>query len=311
VLQVSLGSTDAAALPNLGRWVLAVQSGLRDAALDPTALPADLAIENSVTPTAALASAMSLFFSSSTPSAPAEDKVAKPSSGGEGKKKVDKNDKKKGKEAEVASASASASASKADKKKTADKKAPTDKKGASTDKKGASTEEAAPIAECDFRIGKIVKCWRHPDADKLFCEEIDCGDEGGPRQIASGLVGFYSDPSELEGKFVVVAANLKPRPLVGFTSHGMVLCASSEGKGDVKILEPPAGAVPGERVSFQGHEAPPAAPSRMAKKKILEAVLPGLKVSDTLEATFEGIPFMTSAGPVKVSDSKFAGCNIG
>jgi len=50
--------------------------------------------------------------------------------------------------------------------------------------------------------------WVHPDADKLYCEEIDCGEEGGPRQIASGLRLHYSE-EEMLGKRVLVVANLK------------------------------------------------------------------------------------------------------
>ena len=52
--------------------------------------------------------------------------------------------------------------------------------------------------------------WAHPEADKLYCEEIDCGEEGGPRQIASGLRMHYSE-EEMLGKRVLVVANLKVR----------------------------------------------------------------------------------------------------
>jgi tRNA-binding EMAP/Myf-like protein len=38
----------------------------------------------------------------------------------------------------------------------------------------------------DIRVGKITKVWKHPDSDKLWCEEIDIGG-GEIRQIASGL----------------------------------------------------------------------------------------------------------------------------
>ena len=44
-------------------------------------------------------------------------------------------------------------------------------------------------------VGKIVKIEKHPDADKLICEEIDLG-EGQPRKIASGLMQFYK-PEEI------------------------------------------------------------------------------------------------------------------
>ena len=39
----------------------------------------------------------------------------------------------------------------------------------------------------------------HPESEKLWCEEIDVGEEA-PRQIASGLRQFYANASDLEGK---------------------------------------------------------------------------------------------------------------
>ena len=29
----------------------------------------------------------------------------------------------------------------------------------------------------DIRVGEIVKVWNHPDAERLFCEEINVGEE--------------------------------------------------------------------------------------------------------------------------------------
>ena len=56
----------------------------------------------------------------------------------------------------------------------------------------------------DIRIGKIVKCWNHPESTKLLCEEVDVGDaDGTVRTIASGLREYYT-AEEMVGKFVVV-----------------------------------------------------------------------------------------------------------
>ncbi len=68
-----------------------------------------------------------------------------------------------------------------------------------------------------------MKVWHHPDADKLFCEEIDVGEES-PRQIASGLRQHYS-LEEMQDRKVLVVCNLKPAKIVGFESNGMVLAA--------------------------------------------------------------------------------------
>jgi tRNA-binding EMAP/Myf-like protein len=37
----------------------------------------------------------------------------------------------------------------------------------------------------DIRVGQSPKSGEHPEADKLYCEEIDVGEDG-TRQIASG-----------------------------------------------------------------------------------------------------------------------------
>lgn len=47
--------------------------------------------------------------------------------------------------------------------------------------------EAAEVL--DIRVGKVVKAWRHPEADSLFVEEVDLG-EPEPRTICSGLVNY-------------------------------------------------------------------------------------------------------------------------
>jgi len=38
-------------------------------------------------------------------------------------------------------------------------------------------------------VGRVVKAWRHPEADTLYVEEVDVG-EAEPRTICSGLVNF-------------------------------------------------------------------------------------------------------------------------
>lgn len=162
--------------------------------------------------------------------------------------------------------------------------------------------EGSPLSQCDFRVGKMVEVWKHPGADKLYCEKIDVGDATGPREIASGLVPHFT-LEEMQNRLVVVITNLKPRPLAGFMSNGMVLCATGD-DGKVEFIEPPAGATPGERITFEGHVGPAAEPNRMAKKKIFEAVAPKLFVNDNLIATWDNIPFMTSAGPCTAKSAK-------
>jgi methionine--tRNA ligase beta chain len=124
------------------------------------------------------------------------------------------------------------------------------------DEKVSNTTNDIDISKLDIRVGVIKKAWLHEEADKLFCEEIDIGEEGGPRMIASGLRAYY-DLDDLVGQRVLVLSNLKERKLVGFPSHGMVLCASSEDGSKVEFIEPPVDAQIGERIMVDGFVGEP------------------------------------------------------
>eukprot|EP00581_Thalassiosira_minuscula_P030788 CAMPEP_0183769240 /NCGR_PEP_ID=MMETSP0739-20130205/20893_1 /TAXON_ID=385413 /ORGANISM="Thalassiosira miniscula, Strain CCMP1093" /LENGTH=237 /DNA_ID=CAMNT_0026008787 /DNA_START=17 /DNA_END=730 /DNA_ORIENTATION=+ len=181
-----------------------------------------------------------------------------------------------------------------------------DKKQKKKQAKGNNAAKKAPaaadpnlpdICKLEFKVGLITKVWVHPKADKLYCEEIDVGEEGGPRQIASGLRHHYSE-EEMLGKRVLVVANLKAKNLVGFKSHGMVLCAANDEK--VEFVEPPEGAPLGEVVTFEG--LPPPAPvsgAQVEKKKIFQLCMEGMKTNDDCVGTWNGHVFMTTAGPCK------------
>ncbi|CAK9097050.1 unnamed protein product [Durusdinium trenchii] len=65
------------------------------------------------------------------------------------------------------------------------------------------------FSRLDIKIGKITKVWPHESSDKLYCEEIDLGEDK-PRQIASGLRAHLKQ-EEMQDQLVVVLANLKPR----------------------------------------------------------------------------------------------------
>jgi len=159
--------------------------------------------------------------------------------------------------------------------------------------------DGPPITALDIRVGRITKVWEHEEADKLYCEEIDVGEEE-PRQIASGLRP-YLKPEDLEGRMVLVLCNLKARKLVGFPSHGMVLCASNADHTDVRLVNPPIDAKIGERVTvpdfdFEGEEGAPYAENKIGKKKIVEKLAPYLTTNKYGSPEFLGRPFLTSAG---------------
>ena len=113
-------------------------------------------------------------------------------------------------------------------------------------KSNVEEEKPLDVSRLDLRVGRIVNAKRHPDADSLYVEEIDVGEEK-PRTIISGLVRFVPI-EEMQNRMVIVLCNLKPVKMRGILSEGMVMCASSPEL--VEILAPPDGSQPGDRVVF-------------------------------------------------------------
>ena len=100
----------------------------------------------------------------------------------------------------------------------------------------------------DIRVGRVIKAWRHEEADSLYVEQMDVG-EAEPRMICSGLVK-YIPLDHLQQRNVVVLANLKPRNMRGVKSNGMLMAASDASHENVELLHPPDGSIPGERIWF-------------------------------------------------------------
>lgn len=96
-----------------------------------------------------------------------------------------------------------------------------------------------------LRIGRVVECTEHANANKLLVLKVDLGN-GEIRQIVSGIKTWYT-PAQMVGKSVVVVANLQPAVLRGVESNGMLLATSS---GDqVIVVSPEKDAAPGSKVS--------------------------------------------------------------
>ncbi len=148
-------------------------------------------------------------------------------------------------------------------------------------------------------MGKITKVWNHPSADKLFCEQIDVGEETGPREIASGLRDYYS-LEEMQDRLVLVVCNLKAAKIVEFMSNGMVLAAKSD-DGKAELITPPEGSQIGERVFIEGVEGEAYTSSQTKKKKTWGNVAKDLKTDGDGVATWQGQSIQTSAGPCKVA----------
>lgn len=198
---------------------------------------------------------------------------------------------------------ASPAAKQSDEAKPPKEKKPKKEKPAAEPKPGAGGAVEEPpidVGRLDMRVGKIVEVSRHPDADSLYLEKIDCG-EPAPRTVISGLVKFIPI-EEMKDRYCVVLCNLKPAKMRGILSEAMVMCASSPEK--VEILAPPEGSVPGDLVHVEGYPRVPDAVMN-PKKKIFETVAPDLHTNGELLACYKDKSFVVPGkGPVKAQTLK-------
>jgi methionyl-tRNA synthetase len=108
------------------------------------------------------------------------------------------------------------------------------------------------FAKLEIKIGTIVSVEIVPDADKLLKLSVEVGemaDDGitpRPRQIISGIRGFFGDPQDLVGKQCPFLTNLEPRVIRGFESDGMILAASND--NEFALLVPHVAIKPGTRI---------------------------------------------------------------
>ena len=98
---------------------------------------------------------------------------------------------------------------------------------------GTTYLEFDTFMKVDLRVGKITSVEDHPNADRLYVVTIDDGSDK-ERTICAGLKAFYA-PEQMMGKSVVFVANLKPRPLRGVVSEGMML-AADDGNDNVRLI---------------------------------------------------------------------------
>jgi methionine--tRNA ligase beta chain len=86
--------------------------------------------------------------------------------------------------------------------------------------------------QLDLRTAKIQKVENIEGKDKLYKIQIDLGTE--QRQIVAGLKESYS-AEELEGKNIVVVANLEKVNIAGIESQAMLLAAKNE-EGKYRVV---------------------------------------------------------------------------
>nr|KAH9891619.1 hypothetical protein C8Q73DRAFT_801198 [Cubamyces lactineus] len=183
------------------------------------------------------------------------------------------------------------------------------------DKKKAEDAGEPVPSMIDLRVGRIVDIKKHPDADGLYVEQIDFAEETGPRTVVSGLV-HYIPIEEMRDKILVGVCNLKPANMRGVKSFAMVLCAThKDGKeAGIELVQPPAGAKPGDRVYFEGFESNEPLSQLNPKKKIFETIQPGFTTLETHEAAWVN-PATGSVHKIRTKDGaciapKFVGASL-
>lgn len=103
------------------------------------------------------------------------------------------------------------------------------------------------FAKLDLRVAKVLKCEAVPESNKLLKFQLDLGFE--TRQVFSGIKSAYNKPEELEGRFVIVVANLAPRKMKFGVSEGMILTAANADDSVLALLSADAQATAGMKVS--------------------------------------------------------------
>ena len=104
------------------------------------------------------------------------------------------------------------------------------------------------FAKLDLRVARIAQAQHVEGADKLLQLTLDLGEATGNLQknVFAGIKSAYS-PEQLEGKLVVMVANLAARKMRFGLSEGMVLAASGTDSG-LFLIHPDQGAQAGMRV---------------------------------------------------------------
>ncbi|MBC61841.1 MAG: methionine--tRNA ligase [Zetaproteobacteria bacterium] len=102
------------------------------------------------------------------------------------------------------------------------------------------------FSKVDLRVAKVIKAEQVEGADKLLKVLLDVG-ELGERTVFAGIKEAYA-PEQLEGKFVALVANLKPRKMKFGVSEGMIMASGPGGK-DVHLVSFDSGVKAGMKIN--------------------------------------------------------------
>ncbi|OGG76411.1 hypothetical protein A2950_00940 [Candidatus Kaiserbacteria bacterium RIFCSPLOWO2_01_FULL_55_19] len=103
------------------------------------------------------------------------------------------------------------------------------------------------FSKIEVKVGTVKSAERVPETDKLLKLTVDFNEvspENGEkvlRQIASGIVGYVSEPESLVGRQFAFVTNLEPRMIRGLESNGMLFAV---GAGETFAFLTPDRAVP-------------------------------------------------------------------
>uniref|UniRef100_A0A158QR62 Methionine--tRNA ligase, cytoplasmic n=1 Tax=Haemonchus placei TaxID=6290 RepID=A0A158QR62_HAEPC len=150
---------------------------------------------------------------------------------------------------------------------------------------GATVDDQIDVGRLDLRVGRIVKCEKHPDADALYVEQIDVG-ESAPRTVVSGLVRHVP----------LDQANAKP-PCRGIILGNIVASGRNNPSSQ-----------PGTPVKCPPYVHRPDAQLN-PKKKIWETVAEDLKVSAEGYAVWKDCPLLVG-GSTKMTAPTLRGVFI-
>ncbi|XP_076842353.1 aminoacyl tRNA synthase complex-interacting multifunctional protein 1-like [Brachyhypopomus gauderio] len=142
------------------------------------------------------------------------------------------------------------------------------------------------VSHLDLRIGRVLEVRKHPESESLYIQEVDVG-EPAPRTVISGLANHFL-AEQLQDSLAVLLCNVRPVKVRGVQSQARVLCAVNQGK--MEPLDPPPGAQPGDRVTFQNYPGE-AERELNPKQRVWERLVPDLRTDSRGVATYRGVAF--------------------
>ncbi|XP_041641204.1 aminoacyl tRNA synthase complex-interacting multifunctional protein 1-like isoform X2 [Cheilinus undulatus] len=157
-------------------------------------------------------------------------------------------------------------------------------------------EAKVDVSRLDLRVGRVVSALQLPDTDSLYVLPVDVG-EASCRTVVSEL-GKHTTVEEMQNRMVVLLCNLQPAMIRGVLSQAQIMCAKSPDK--VELLDPPSGALPGDKVVFKAFPGE-ADEELKPKQKVWEQVQADLRTDDQCVATYKGAAFeVTDKGVCRV-----------